>query len=66
MKHVGKKVGVIEKYSVIDCKPCGFAHLNPVPSKKYLEKFYKSKYYEEHQSKISEMNTAKQDLEKDF
>lgn len=66
LKHFGKDVGTIGKYSVIDCDRCEFIHLNPIPKKEYLEEFYKKKYYDEHQLKISEMNIAKQDSEKSF
>lgn len=66
LKHFGKELGVVGKYCVIDCERCGFIHLNPIPTKEYLKEFYEKKYYCEHQSKISEMNVCKQDLEKGF
>ena len=32
-------------YTVINCKSCGFWHVNPIPSKEELNMFYENKYY---------------------
>ena len=35
------------EYRVIDCPKCGFKHLDPIPEKGEIEKFYESRYYQE-------------------
>ncbi|OFZ97469.1 MAG: methyltransferase type 12 [Betaproteobacteria bacterium RIFCSPLOWO2_02_FULL_62_17] len=32
-------------FDVIDCKPCGFKHIIPIPTEEELEKAYKEDYY---------------------
>ena len=45
--HRGKIVYKSRKYSVIDCKLCGFYHLDPLPKLNDLEKMYTHKFYQD-------------------
>lgn len=44
-KHYGNVLYKGRVFSVIDCKLCGFKHLNPIPSAVYLNRYYERKYY---------------------
>jgi len=32
---------------IVDCKQCGYRHVDPMPSEKEIEEYYRNKYYEE-------------------
>jgi 2-polyprenyl-3-methyl-5-hydroxy-6-metoxy-1,4-benzoquinol methylase len=42
--HSGRTVANKGAYRVIDCLPCGFKHLHPLPSAKELSEFYEKDY----------------------
>lgn len=44
--HKGEVVAERGNYKVIDCEMCGFKHLDPVPTQKEIEEYYKNKYYQ--------------------
>ena len=43
--HHGPVLERQEKYEVIDCAACGFAHLVPLPDRESIERMYREKYY---------------------
>lgn len=43
--HKGKILDKKNNYEVIDCKECGFKHVNPIPFDKELEEFYGKEFY---------------------
>lgn len=45
--HSGKIIYSSEKTAVIDCKSCGFAHVNPLPAQSELNEFYKKRFYQD-------------------
>ena len=44
--HKGKILFDNGTETVIDCKKCGFAHVNPLPSQNELNDFYEKKFYQ--------------------
>lgn len=44
--HRGQLVEAKNGYRVIHCEICGFAHLDPIPSRESLEAIYPREYYE--------------------
>lgn len=45
--HKGKNVVKNEKTEIIDCELCGFKHLQPIPSKEEIKKYYEKQYYQD-------------------
>jgi len=45
-KHRGNVLDTVDGIKVIDCKPCGFIHVSPVPTEEELKKFYETEFYE--------------------
>lgn len=45
-KHFGDSLDKKEGVQVIDCHPCGFAHVSPLPSEKELKQFYEQEFYQ--------------------
>ncbi len=50
--HKGKVVATDGKAEIIECDFCGFKHLNPIPSKEEIQKYYERKYYQEKKPKL--------------
>lgn len=46
-KHFGKILDKKNGSKVIDCLPCGFVHVLPIPSDEELEHFYKKEFYQQ-------------------
>jgi len=44
--HFGPLLDRVDNYSVIDCRVCGFRHLDPIPERKELQEFYDKKYFQ--------------------
>lgn len=44
--HKGKVIFESAQAKVIDCKTCGFAHVNPLPSQVELNEFYEKRFYQ--------------------
>jgi len=49
--HKGKIIVEKEGFRVIDCEQCGFKHLDPIPTKGEMNKYYSEKYYSEGKEK---------------
>ena len=45
MKHNGKQLDTVGDFQVIDCEPCGFKHILPIPTPQELEELYRTDYY---------------------
>jgi 2-polyprenyl-3-methyl-5-hydroxy-6-metoxy-1,4-benzoquinol methylase len=45
--HKGKIIFTAENTHVIDCKTCGFAHVNPLPRIAELNEFYEKRFYQD-------------------
>ena len=45
MEHTGNVLAQRGNLSVIDCKMCGWAHLDPLPDAKTVEQYYRNDYY---------------------
>jgi len=45
-KHSGKTLDKKEDVRVIDCEPCGFIHVLPIPTDEELKHFYEKEFYE--------------------
>ncbi len=45
--HKGKIVVKDGKTEIIDCELCGFKHLQPIPSKEEIKKYYEKQYYQD-------------------
>lgn len=43
--HKGKVIAEKGKFKIIDCKICGFKHLDPIPMDEEIKEFYRKKYY---------------------
>lgn len=50
--HKGKVVAKDGKLKIIDCELCGFKHLDPIPSKEEIQKYYEKQYYHEKNPKL--------------
>ena len=50
--HKGKVVAMVGKSKIIDCVLCGFKHLDPIPSKEEIQKYYEKQYYQEKNPKL--------------
>jgi SAM-dependent methyltransferase len=48
--HYGPTVATAEGFDVIDCKTCGFRHIDPLFSEDELKKFYDGEFYENERS----------------
>ena len=46
VKHNGKAIKKFGKYTVIDCRNCGFIHVIPIPSNQELNLFYNNEFYQ--------------------
>ena len=44
--HDGPVIVTVDGYDVIDCRACGFRHINPLFSDEDLRKFYNGEFYE--------------------
>jgi SAM-dependent methyltransferase len=45
VKHEGEVIDQKSNYKVINCKNCGFIHINPLPSEEELSIIYREDYY---------------------
>ncbi len=45
-----------ERVKIIDCKNCGFVHVDPIPTKEELEKIYSTDYYADEKPQYIEHN----------
>src|SRR3989344_8675477 len=43
--HKGKVLDKKEGFSIIECTPCGFKHIDPLLSEEELTKFYEKDFY---------------------
>jgi SAM-dependent methyltransferase len=43
--HNGEKITSVDGIDVIDCRQCGYAHVQPFPSQEFYENEYKKEYY---------------------
>lgn len=43
--HQGATLSTGNGYEVIDCRACGFKHINPIPTREDLESIYPKEYY---------------------
>lgn len=43
--HKGVVIDKVKDYEIINCRSCGFIHINPLPSKEELLRIYKEEYY---------------------
>ena len=46
MIHTGPVLGTRDDLTVVDCKACGFAHLDPLPAESALADYYKSDFWQ--------------------
>jgi len=44
-KHIYEQSWCVNDCNVIDCKTCGFIHVNPIPDKERLRLFYQQEYH---------------------
>lgn len=58
--HRGPIVGEAKGRTVIECKICGFKHVNPIPTAKEIDDFYKEFYTDEKPNYFAD---AEEDLE---
>lgn len=69
MTHYGLTIGARDGLQVIDCKSCGYAHLETLPTEAELVEFYKSDFWqtykagelEKYESQLDWLNTRAQD-----
>lgn len=45
-EHFGPVLATVDGYDVIDCRSCGFRHIDPLLSDEELQKFYDGEFYE--------------------
>ncbi len=45
--HTGVMVDAVNGFDIIECQPCGFKHILPIPSFEELQKIYREAYYRE-------------------
>lgn len=45
--HAGRAMDTASGYGIIDCRACGFIHMDPVPAPAELKKVYVEEYYTE-------------------
>ncbi len=43
--HGGRTLGEKDGYAILDCAPCGFIHLSPLPSEHDLLRIYRDEYF---------------------
>lgn len=43
--HRGPALDAVGAFTVIDCEPCGFKHVTPVPTEEELREVYRHEYY---------------------
>ena len=48
--HDGPVIVSVDGYKVIDCRACGFRHIDPLFSDEELQKFYNGEFYEKERS----------------
>jgi 2-polyprenyl-3-methyl-5-hydroxy-6-metoxy-1,4-benzoquinol methylase len=46
-KHIGKTLAVSGEKKVIECKTCGYAHVQPLPTQSELDAFYLNNFYQD-------------------
>lgn len=46
--HIGPVVATNDSIKAIDCQPCGYVHLDPLPTQVKLDKLYADEYYQEY------------------
>ena len=44
MKHHGAVLDTIDGVDIIECQPCGFRHLSPLPTEEAMAAYYKTEY----------------------
>jgi SAM-dependent methyltransferase len=44
-EHHGEVIDSVKGFNVIECGPCGFKHIVPLPEARELENIYKAEYY---------------------
>ncbi len=52
--HEGRVLGEKETYRLIECRPCGFIHLDPLPGEEDLERIYSEEYFSREKPRFSE------------
>lgn len=60
-KHHGEEVDKKNRYHVLECQPCGFKHIIPIPDSNKLKQIYKKEYYSI--EKPEYFKRSKEDLE---
>jgi len=44
--HTGRVLDHVDNYSVVDCRTCGFLHLDPIPGNDKAQAFYDEQYFQ--------------------
>ncbi|MBI1911708.1 MAG: class I SAM-dependent methyltransferase [Deltaproteobacteria bacterium] len=52
--HIGNTIDKASGYGILECKECGFIHIDPIPSKEELDKVYSQEYYTEEKPQFIE------------
>jgi 2-polyprenyl-3-methyl-5-hydroxy-6-metoxy-1,4-benzoquinol methylase len=47
IKHIGKTLALSGDKTVIECKTCGYAHVEPLPTQPELDAFYLKNFYQD-------------------
>lgn len=61
VRHRGRVIDSKNNFDVIECKPCGFKHVIPIPKPEELNQLYKEKFYFTEKPKY--FKEAEEDLE---
>lgn len=59
-RHSGTTLDKKDGVRIIDCRPCGFAHVSPLPSVEALKRFYEQEFYQHERSNY--FKETKEDL----
>lgn len=60
-EHHGPFIESKDGYEIIECSPCGFRHIIPIPSQKELDEIYRNEYYSVEKPLFIERNQEDQD-----
>ena len=58
--HQGKILDTVKEYDVIECEPCGFAHVIPLAEAQHYSRYYEDEFY---QSQVDYIANHTEDLE---
>jgi SAM-dependent methyltransferase/RimJ/RimL family protein N-acetyltransferase len=61
LRHTGTALDEVNAFTVIDCQPCGFKHVLPVPTVEETEALYRQTFYRD--AKPLEFDRQRQDLD---